>query len=350
MNLYLTADTIGIETGGGKVTQHEANAMVELGTDLDIMDRDILQPDPRYEPWSCDLQAEKMVDGKGYQLCHIYAGTWGKTVKKLKDQGCKVSVTIAAHDRKISREEHEKLGIPFAYPHLVDPDLWQRYIEGYRLADVIICPGSVPAKTVREYGPDFMREKRIEIIPHGCEIPETIVLPPERFTVGYMGSIGADKGVRYLLEAWKKLNYKDALLVIAGKDSTSQAMYSFLEVFGGGAVCLAGWQDSVSKFYNSISCFVCPAVTEGFNIEVVEAMACARPVLCSDGAGACDLVHENMRFPARNVDALAEKIDYVKKMQGRNEIGVGNREIAKQYTWERIRQRYIEVWRSMINA
>lgn len=345
MNLFLTADHLHLVSGGSLVCRHESQALREL--ECDIISRDELQPDPTMEPWSCDLKAEQMVDGNGYQLAHIYAGTWGKTVKKLKDQGCKVSVTIAAHDRGISKREHEAMGFGFPYPHLVDYDLWQRYIEGYRLADVIICPGSVPAQVVREYGKDF-EQKRIGIIPHGCEIPEKVTLPPERFTIGYLGSFGADKGVRYLLEAWKKLNYKDALLVLAGKDSTSPIAYHFLEKYGGGSVCLMGWQENVSTFFNSISCFVCPAATEGFNIEVVEAMAHARPVLCSRGAGACDLLPESMTFSARNVDALAEKIDWLKKMTGRQEIGIANRAMAKQVTWEKVRDKYIQVWRSML--
>lgn len=348
MFLFLTADQLNLESGGSLVCRNESTALQTLGP-ANILDRSGIQADPRYEPWSCDMEVEKQINPNtpAYQLCHIYSGTWGKTVKKLKGQGCKVSITIAAHDKDISREEHEKYTGSFPYPHLVDPELWKRYIEGYRLADVIICPGTVPAETVRRYGPDF-ENKRIEIIPHGCEIPDNVALPPERFTVGYLGAIGFDKGLIYLLQAWKKLNYKDALLVIAGKDSTSQMMYSMLEQFGGGAVCLAGWQENVSSFYNGVSLYCQPSATEGMGLEVVEAMAHARPVICSRNAGACDLLAPSMTFPARNVDALAEKIDYCKKMVGLKEVGIGSRSIAKSYSWSKIKEKYIQVWRSML--
>jgi len=345
--LYCTADEIGIQTGGGIVTKHESLALSHLGTGFHhLLEKKILDS-AGPEPWKWDATAAWKIKAKlPLDLVHFYSGTFGDTVHALKQKGTKVCYTIAAHDKQVSKQEHEKMGWPFPYPHLTDPDLWQRYIRGYKEADVIICPGSVPADTVRKYGKDF-ENKRIEIIPHGCDIPENVTLIPQRFVVGYCGAIGPDKGVRYLLEAWKRLNYTDALLCIAGRESTIDLMKAMYQQWGGGPTWFAGWVPNISDFYNQISLYVQPSSTEGFGLEVIEAMAHARPVLCSKAAGACDLVPEEMRFNACDPRDLAYKIDVAKKQWDMEKIGLECREVAKECSWEKIQTKYQAVWKSM---
>lgn len=368
MNLYLTADQVGIPTGGGIVTKHESGALAELGP-CEVWDQNRLvkvdklavdAPSPEalkaelQQPWLWDHAASTLLSESGLKprLTHIYAGCWPHTVKRLKDCGSRVAVTVAAHDRHVSRREHEALSIPFNYPHLVHDGLWRRYIEGYRLADVIVCPSEVAACTVRAYGPDF-EKKDIRVIHHGCEIPARVKPLPRQFTVGYLGSFGADKGVRYLLEAWKKLNYRDAILMLGGKDSTSEFGQSLVRAFGGGNIACRGWLANVSDFYNAVSLYVQPSATEGFGIEVVEAMAYGRPVLCSTGAGAVDCVPNGWHVKACNVDGLANMIELARDAIEAADANTNSRlwtSKAGQYTWGRVRGRYQELWKEMISA
>lgn len=357
MNLYLTADEIGLETGGGIVTLHESGALRRVSDSLRILERPSFPEGG--DPWGWDEAAYDRIFHyrdlpDHYDLAHIYSGSFPKTVAALKEEGTKISYTIAAHDKEISRREHEKFGLPFPYTHLTDPALWRQYIEGYRLADVIICPGTVPRNTVQKYGPEFA-DKRIEIIPHGCNLPEAISPIPPRFVVGYMGALGPDKGVRYLLEAWKKLDYRDgSYLAIAGKDSLSPWALEFYKAFGGGNICPIGWVKNTTMFYEGISVYCQPSATEGFGIEVVEAMAHGRPVICSDGAGAVDLIRENMGtgdiVTACDAADLAESIhSYKSDHSGMMVQTVGDRarEAAAMYTWDKVRQQYIDLWRSL---
>src|ERR1700722_11629580 len=109
MNLYLTADRIGIETGGGKVTGKEFQAFQELGP-TQVIDRDTLESSANVnlqEPWKWDQLAYRLIRDD-IKLAHIYSGTFSDTVCKLKKNGAKVVYTIAAHDRQKSREAHEK--------------------------------------------------------------------------------------------------------------------------------------------------------------------------------------------------------------------------------------------------
>lgn len=351
MNLYITADRIGEKTGGGIVTYHERDALISLGVTSSIS---IDHTKPPKDPFAQDAEMLDRIKwltitGKeNWKIAHCYAGCLTNTVKFLKQTGCKVTYTAAAHSIEISRQEHEKLGIPFDYPHLNNPELWKQYLGGYLEADVLICPSTHSAKIMREYG----RTGRIEVIPHGVELPKEIAPYPDKFTVGYLGAIGPDKGVRYLLEAWKKLNYKDAQLVIAGRDSTSPFMQYLTANFGYANVNLAGWVNNISDFYNSISCYVQCSASEGFGIEVLEAMAHGRPTLCSVGAGAADTVPTSWTFPACDSDALASAIDKAKNaisiQRDKNLLARIWIENTTDFTWDKIKQRYVDLWKSLL--
>lgn len=344
MNLYLTADKIGIPTGGGAVTFHESEALRTLGA-CEVYGRDELYavvstvPDP----WKADSNACAKLDFLP-TLCHAYAGTFTDTFHRLKDAGSKLSYTAAAHNINVSRREHEALGLPFDYPHLNHPELWKRYVGGYLAADLVICPSTYSKRIMEGYGC-----KNVTVIPHGCELPETIAPMPKRFTVGYLGAYGADKGVKYLLAAWKKLNYTDATLLLAGRDSTSDFVRKLIETYGGGNIRIMGWVKDVADFYGQIS-FLCQAsASEGFGIEVLEAMSHGRMVICSDGAGAADLVNgmNGVRVKAGDVDGIAAVIESY-RLHNYKVGGEWCLSTAAEHIWEKIRQRYVDAWKELL--
>lgn len=351
--LYLTADRLGIETGGGLVTDQEYTALRSMGhcelMDAVVMDG-ISNPFDQ-DAWFAGVVITNAIHKNYYgqlKLAHCYSGCLSETVKELQCMGVKISYTAAAHNVAVSRREHLALGIPYNYPHLTDSEQWRRYLEGYKQADLLICPSQHSAGVMRGFG----CTNKIEVIPHGVNIPETVHPLPKTFTVGYLGACGGpDKGLRYLLAAWKKLNYTDAVLRIAGRDSTSSFVRCLVEAFGGGNIQLAGWQDKVSDFYAGISLYVQSSITEGFGIEVLEAMANGRAVLCSDGAGAADTVPQWYGFKAGDVDELATKIDQVRLRSSCHGFGypVWQDEAAK-YTWDKIRQRYVDAWQTLLRS
>jgi glycosyltransferase involved in cell wall biosynthesis len=352
--LYVTADQVGRPNhGAGSVTYHESEALKELGP-AEVWGREqIISTGETYtEPWGWDDVAWCKRDFfvNPPKLAHFYAGTFSRTVAEIRKNGGRVSYTAAAHDVEKSRREHELLGVRFDLPHLTDPALWERYVRGYREADVVVCPSTHSKACMESYGC-----KNVVVIPHGVELPEKVRPLPERFTVGYLGAIGPDKGLRYLIEAWGNLNYRDATLLIAGRDSTHPLVQMMIQRWGFSANFeLLGWVDDVADFYARCSLYVQPSVTEGFGIEVLEAMAHGRGVLCSTGAGAADLVPEWSRFPPADPAALAEMIDHRKKMnwlnaeQGSSFGRSWELEQAGKHTWDKVREQYKQLWRGML--
>src|SRR4051812_36215435 len=86
---------------------------------VDVYDRTRLEG---HDPWGWDdaafqtLRNENVKDA--YNLAHFYSGSFPETARLLSDRGVKISWTIAAHDRTVSRREHEALGLEFPYSHL----------------------------------------------------------------------------------------------------------------------------------------------------------------------------------------------------------------------------------------
>lgn len=342
MNLYITQDRIGTPTGGGAVTYHEYKALSELDKDTHPVDNARIPVG--HDPFANDQSFCRLVkDAPDVKMAAFYAGCFTETVSALRARA-KISYTAAAHNIDESRHEFEELGMPNHFPtHLTIPELWKRYVLGYQMADLVICPSNVSKKCMESYGCT-----NVQVIPHGCELPETVMPLPNTFTVGYLGQAGPDKGLRYLFEAWKKLGYKDATLLIAG-NNIDQALPLWRK-FGGGNIRFLGFVKSVSDLYNQVSLYVQPSVTEGFGIEILEAMAHARPVLASTGAGAHEVMQNGGHsFAPRDVTGLADYIDFYRKNPDRVVVdGVHGREVAKVHTWANVRAQYQAAWRNLL--
>lgn len=357
MNLYITADKVGTWTGGGSVTQHESHALSKLGNTIII---DNIQG---VDPFDTDKQILDQVAHRVIfkpTIAHLYAGCLTETVKKLKELGAKVFYTAAAHSIEASRKEHEKWGYGFPYPHLTDPQLWAKYVEGYLLADTVICPSTNSKRVMESYGC-----KNVMVISHGVDIPDSIKPYPKRFTVGYLGACGADKGLPYLFQAWKKLDYKDSTLLLAG--SQWEGMLSLARQHGGGNIHVLGFVDHIGEFFNQISCYVQSSVSEGFGIEVLEAFAYGRYPIVSQGAGAIDVLRayqpnmndlDNGSFSPGDVNTLCEKIkilkqahdDYVAKPgfeQDQETLQKELRDHARKYSWDKIEDLYLAAWKAV---
>lgn len=323
MNFYITSDEIGLpDTGGGSVTFNECRFLEDYVNDRrnferfgrKELNRLVGSPSER-DVFTDDDALFKLADewdADDTAIAHFYAGTWSKTIDRLKTLDYTIVYTAAAHDVEISKREHEILGIPFDYPHLTDPNLLERYLRGYRKADVVVCPSNHSKKVMERFGC-----KNVVVIPHGIEPTDKklypIKPPPKTFTVGYLGSCTApDKCLRMLLTTWKLLNYSDAVLKIGGRDSDSPFFHEMIRRYGGGRIELCGWVKDKTDFYDSLSVYVQPSATEGFGIEVSEALDRGIPVLCSEGAGACEIDEPpriiTLPSPDRRIDMLSTEI------------------------------------------
>lgn len=337
MILFVTADRIGSETGGGIVTKNELEALSTLGN------VQVINPVPTENPFDTE-KAIPDLDLKNVKLAHFYSGTFPNFVKKLKAAGVKVSYTVAAHDQIESKKEFEILGAPYNFPHMVEKDLYEKYISSYQNSDLVISPSKHSDEINKKTGCS-----NTLVIPHGTKIVAGKKIP-KTFNVGYLGQYGPDKGVKYLLEAWAHLNYKDANINFAG--SQSVLLLNWIRSFKRGSFNIMGYVKRLEDFYNYISVYVQPSVTEGFGIEVLEAMSAGRPVIVSEGAGAADVVKNcGIVVPRRNPKAIAEAIDkYKNNPELILEHGANGKKESLKYTWDSIKSMYIDAWKNLLEG
>ena len=146
MFLYGTADAVGQESGGGKVTDKEYKFLSSLGEETLLFDRNVLTSKSMLglnDPWDWDGKLLQLLESVStIRLAHFYSGTFSNTVKYLRKGKAKIVYTVAAHSIEASRKEHEKFGIDYQnlYPHLCVPRLWERYSKGYFLSNVLVAP------------------------------------------------------------------------------------------------------------------------------------------------------------------------------------------------------------------
>ena len=283
----------------------------------------------------------------------MYGGCYPNTIRFLKNRGIKTSYSCMMHERKISIEEHEKYFGTYPFPHVKDDILWSMYIGGIKEADIVITPGSAPKKSLIKEG-----SKRVEIIPHGCNIPpeykidKTRLTSQDKFNIGYLGAYGPDKGLVYLIKAWEMLNYNDSILIFAGNQT--EYLEPFIRQYANtGRYHILGYVKDVGELYNRCSVYVQPSVTEAFGMEVIEAMSYGHPVIVSYGAGSADCVRDGVDgfvVSAMDIKAIADKVQYFKDNTSEIErMGKNAREKSLDYSWDKIKKRYIDLWRSLLN-
>jgi glycosyltransferase involved in cell wall biosynthesis len=132
----------------------------------------------------------------------------------------------------------------------------------------------------------------VAIIPNGIDLPEyqKKMDRNHRRTLLFLGRLHPVKGIDFLLRAWKILQdlYPEWDLRIVGPDNTDnavalKAMANQLELR---RVEFSGAIYGAAKFdaYRAADLYVLPTHSENFGMTVAEALACATPVVVSQGA------------------------------------------------------------------
>ena len=316
--VYVTTAKPSEGSGGGVVALHEIKA---LNPSLVVS---MSEQSPFLNDYFC---LWKIRNEAPFELAHFNGTPFGLTADYLKKQGVRILATVPAHNIERSVEEHIKLFGQYPYNHIIDPYLWSIYSHHIKIADTVICPSKMSADDIKQ---KLQLTKDPTVIRHGCNVPKEPAPLPETFTVGHLGQFGPDKGQIYLVQAWNSLKLPNARIFIAGQGT---------ERLGG-----AGYVPDEKAFHNSISILVQPSVCEGFGIPVLDAMANARPVIVTEGAGVHEIVEEGEEgfvVPIRNPAILAEKIRFFAEHPDEIvRMGKNARVKSEQFSWSRIEKEY----------
>lgn len=139
-------------------------------------------------------------------------------------------------------------------------------------------------------------------------------LPPGPFHMVAVGRFAEQKGFGLLIRAFAGAWRRDPTLRLSlvGDGELRPQIEALVAAEGmEAAVTLLGWQDEagVHAAMNTAHALVTPSFAEGLPVVIMEAMACARPIIATYIAGIPELVrpgHEGWLIPAGDADALAD--------------------------------------------
>ena len=170
----------------------------------------------------------------------------------------------------------------------------------------------------------------------------------------FIGRINfAEKGIGYLLEAWKKVvvEIPQANLIIIGGGGESDRMNKSITALGlnenVSAVGKKPFAD-LPKYINAANVFVVPSVwMEAFGHVTIQAMSCGVPVVTFDAGASPEINIDGQTgfvVPSKDVDKLADSIIKIFQDEGlEKQLGQAARQrVLENYTYEAITNRFLD--------
>jgi glycosyltransferase involved in cell wall biosynthesis len=229
----------------------------------------------------------------------------------------------------------------------VDEQTMASWEQEARLADHILCASSFSKRSLVWSG---IPAERISVVPYGVDTtrfePADVTTVDDRsFKVLFVGQRVARKGLRTLLRLWKKLQPRNAELILAGGHQSNEHI---MADFHGLYTDIPRMSDkALMRLYKGADAFVLPSLAEGFGHVYLEALACGTPVLCTENTGAADLVvngENGWTIPAGDADALEAQLLWM--LGHREEVRAmrnAARASAERHTWFSFRESVREI-------
>lgn len=176
-------------------------------------------------------------------------------------------------------------------------------------------------------------------------------VPPEATVFLSVGSGFERKGVQPLLEAMTGLAPESHLLVV-GKDKRAGAFERAAARLGiANRVHFTGPLKDVTGAYAAADAFVLPTLYDPFPNAVLEAMACGLAVITSTKSGGAELVEEGVSgyvCDALDVPRLREAMRRLESRPQREAMGARARQRVEPFTLQRMADRYLALYRSIL--
>jgi len=189
-------------------------------------------------------------------------------------------------------------------------------------------------------------------------VHEAFWLPHHAPVVGNVAALVPHKGQRYLIDAAHLVvqEVPDARFIILGEGELRehlerQVREHHLEKH----VLLPGFRTDVLGCIKGVDVFVMSSVTEGLGTSLLDAMACARPIVATEAGGIPEIVEDGVNgllVPPRDAPALAAAIVRALRDQTlRERMGkAGFERVNERFTVERMVEQTGAVYHRLVSA
>lgn len=348
-------------TGGVEIVVGELSTrMAALGHDVTCYNRGGKEEtDTQYE--GVRLKTVPTVDRKGLaavtssffaalaaalskaQVCHIHAEGPAFMSFLPKLFGKRVIVTVHGLDWQ---REKWKSGFGATYIR------WGEKMAVRFAHEIIVLSRNTQEYFLQRYG------RKTCLIPNGISKPEK--RPPQEITkkfglrggdyILYLGRLVPEKGVHYLIEAFKQLK-TDKYLVIAGGSSDTDDYEAHLKKLAAGdsRILFTGFVQGklLEELYSNAYLYVLPSDLEGMPLSLLEAMSYGTCCVVSDIPECSEVVEDHgVIFPKGNVQALRDILqdlcdDEEKTAQYR---GGASDFVCGKYNWDDVIRKTLELY------
>ena len=288
-----------------------------------------------------DWIASRQLESGRYDLFHSWSGDCLQSLRVAKRRGIPSLIEIPTWHRdrgKTSRPPQAPTGKRSWKQRLLLER--ERFIEEYDLADLIVVLSERAAETFRVQG---FTEEKLYYLPRGVDVKrfQPGVRPPI-FRACFSGALIERKGIHHLLEAWHRLQLKDAELWLIG--AVHDEAKPHLKNFWRDNIRVVGFAKNPEEYLSQCSVHVFPSTCEGSAKVTYEAAACGLPQITTREAG--DVVVDGIEgiiIPPGNVDRLAEAIQHLydhPEIVARMSAAARER-VVKNFTWDHFRSRLL---------
>jgi glycosyltransferase involved in cell wall biosynthesis len=298
----------------------------------------------KYLDW---VASRQLATGR-YDLFHSWSGDCLQSLRVARKLGIPSIVEIPTWHRDRGKVLGDRAATTAPVTGLSRRERWkegllqtrERFLEEYELADLLFVLSEKAADTFRVQG---FPEEKLFYLPRGVDVErfKPGVRPPI-FRAVFSGALIERKGIHHLLEAWHRLDLKDAELWLIG--SVHEEARPHLKKYWRDNIKIVGFVRDVENYLNQGTVHVFPSQCEGSAKVVYEAAACGLPQITTREAG--DVVNdgvEGILVRPGDVGELATAIlqlyrhpEMVERMSM-----AARRRVVENFTWDHFRTRLL---------
>lgn len=226
-----------------------------------------------------------------------------------------------------------------------------------RYADEIV----VLSKGIQDYFKQTYGRKT-RFIPNGVNRPEIrqAELIIEKFGLEkdsyilFLGRLVPEKGLRYLIEAFRQVDTGKKLVIAGGSSDTNAFMQELKELtVGDDRIIFTGFiqGQTLDELYSNAYVYCLPSDLEGMPLSLLEAMSYGNCCLASDIAECTEVVEDKaLAFKKSDVSDLKDKLqfacDYAEEVKKLKAGSAGF--ICKKYSWDDVVKQTLKLYQKQM--
>ncbi|SDA65832.1 Glycosyltransferase involved in cell wall bisynthesis [Lachnospiraceae bacterium G11] len=349
---------IGLAARGCDVTCYNRGGHHVSGKEFDSFNPDECKDITIKTAWTIDLKGLAAVTssffgsiacafGK-YDLIHFHAEGPAFMCWLPKKLGKKIVVTIHGLDWKRAK--------------------WGRFaswyiMQGERAAAKYADEMIVLSKAVQDYFKEKYNRDTI-FIPNGVTILPQIASEIVKYKYNlekdeyilFLGRLVPEKGVHYLIEAFKGLETDKKLVIAGGSSDTFEYMNELKQMAEGDErIIFTGFVEGkeLEELYSNAYLYVLPSDVEGMPLSLLEAMSYGKACLVSDIPECAGVIKDKeMLFEHGDVNALRMKLSELLKDSDmvREHADKAFRTVSEEYSWDKCIEQTLEVYNRVLET